>query len=933
MSIAAAFCISGAAGLVFEVVWFHRAGLVLGNSTLSTSIVLASFMAGIAAGNALVGWRGTVVRRPLRVYAALETAVAVSGIGLTYLLPVTAPAVIAALRDAIAAPWLATIVRALTAFAMLAVPATAMGATLPLLVANPQVRGGGFGWTLGRLYGWNTLGAVAGVLVAELVLIPRAGVLGSAWAAGLLNMSAAAVALWLAHRCDSTETATRDRATTIQPPSRGTGRLLSAAFLTGAVLLALEILWFRFLSMFVVNSSLAVALMLAVVLVAIALGGLAAAALIRRAADPRVYLPLTALAAGVILIGSYGAFGRLGGETWTADWYRILWFAAVMTFPVSLASGVLFTLTGDCLERALGDDLRAASRLTVANTVGALLGPLVATFVLLPRFGIEASIFLAALCYFAVALLTLPRPVRAPRFGALMVYVMAAVAGLALLAFPWGLMRRTYLPRSAAKYAGDGSQIVASREGPSETVLLMEQSWLGRPVYYRLVTNGFSMSGTHLTGKRYMRDFLYWPKLLQPAALRRVLVLCYGVGTTVQAATDLKEVASIDVVEISRDVVAMSDVIYPPAERPLEDPRVRLHLEDGRQWLETSRERFDVITGEPPPPLTPGAVNLYSREFFRLVYDHLADGGTATYWLPVAQNGAHDVAPIIKAFCAVFDDCSLWNGTPFDWMLVGTRRSDGAPDLQAIAAAWNDPVLGPRLREVGFERPEQVGATFLGDAAYLNQLTAAADPLTDDHPRRILPGGGGALTADPGDRAASQRFLAVLDTDRAQRAFTNSPFIQKRWPAALLAATLPEFDHQRLINRVMLESADPLGQIEALDALLTTTTLRRLPLWMLGSNDVLQAIADTGNDGTGMVEYQTGVRALAIRNYTAAANNFAASEKRGVEAPALLPLRVYALCRAGRLEDARHLANGVRTSGESERHFWAWMKSTFDVAP
>jgi predicted membrane-bound spermidine synthase len=932
MSVAAAFCISGAAGLVFEVVWFHRAGLVLGTSTLSTSIVLASFMAGIAAGNALIGWRRGIVRRSLRSYAVLEIAVAISGISLTYLLPAAAPLVIAVVRRVGGSPGIASVVRALTALLVLAVPATAMGATLPLLVANPQVRGGGFGWTLGRLYGWNTLGAVVGVLAAELLLIPSIGVLGSAWLAGVLNISAAAFALWLARRGQRSEAEARGETAIAKRPADRTGRLLAAAFLAGAALLALEVVWFRFLSMFVVNSSLAVALMLAAVLVAIAIGGLAAAALLRRA-DRGVYLPMTALAAGVILIGSYSAFRLLGGDTWTADWYRIVWFTGVMTFPVSLASGVLFTLTGDQLDRALGDDLRAASRLTVANTVGAMLGPLVATFVLLPALGIEASMFVFALCYVAIALLTLPGPIRGWRSSAPLVGVLAAAAVVALAGFPWGLMQRTYFPRSAAKYAGDGSRIVASREGPSETVLLMEQSWMGHPVYYRLVTNGFSMSGTHLTGKRYMRYFLYWPRLLQPAPPRRVLVLCYGVGTTVQAATDLKEVGSIDVVEISRDVIAMSDVIYPAGDRPLQDPRARLHLEDGRQWLETSAERFDVITGEPPPPLTPGAENLYSREFFQLVYDHLADGGTTTYWLPVAQNGAHDVAPIIRAFCDVFDDCSLWNGTPFDWMLVGTRRSVGAPDAGAFAGAWNDPVLGPRLREVGFERPEQIGATFLGDASYLKELTAATEPLTDDYPRRILPGGRASLLADPADRAASARFLAVIDTVRARQAFQASPFIQKHWPAALAAATLPEFDHQRLINHVMLESADPLAQIDALDALLTTTTLRRLPLWMLGSNDALQSIADTGNDGTGLVEYQTGVRALAIRNYQAAANNFAAAEKRGLSAPTLRPLRVYALCRAGRVEEARQAAHGAPTVSDNERHFWTWMKSTFDVAP
>src|SRR3954452_4721653 len=136
MSIAAAFCISGAAGLVFEVVWFHRAGLVLGNSALSTSIVLASFMAGIALGNALVGWRGGTVRRFLRTYALLECAVAISGIGLTYLMPAIAPLVIATVHGVVASPWLADAVRAVTALVILAIPATAMGATLPLLVAS-----------------------------------------------------------------------------------------------------------------------------------------------------------------------------------------------------------------------------------------------------------------------------------------------------------------------------------------------------------------------------------------------------------------------------------------------------------------------------------------------------------------------------------------------------------------------------------------------------------------------------------------------------------------------------------------------------------------------------------------------------------------------------------------------------------------------------
>src|SRR5262249_1217533 len=158
---------------------------------------------------------------------------------------------------------------------------------------------------------------------------------------------------------------------------------------------------------------------------------------------------------------------------------------------------------------------------------------------------------------------------------------------------------------------------------------------LDEPVYNRLVTNGFSMSGTAVPGMRYMRYFVYWPMVLHRGPIRRALVVCYGVGVTARAALDLPAAESIHIAEISRDVGAMSDTIYPP-NPPLGDPRVRLHIDDGRQFLETTATRFDLITGEPPPPRTPGAVNIYSREFFQLVHDRLADGGIATYWLPVA---------------------------------------------------------------------------------------------------------------------------------------------------------------------------------------------------------------------------------------------------------------------------------------------------------
>jgi spermidine synthase len=233
---------------------------------------------------------------------------------------------------------------------------------------------------------------------------------------------------------------------------------------------------------------------------------------------------------------------------------------------------------------------------------------------------------------------------------------------------------------------------------PLETILLMQRKWLGEPVYTRLVTNGFSMSGTNVSALRYMRYFVYWPLAVHRGLLRNVLVICYGVGVTAGAARDIPDVETIDVVDISRDVVAMSDVLYTTDAHPLHDPRVRVHVEDGRQFLQSTPRRFDLITGEPPPPRTPGAVNIYTREYFQLVFDRLADNGIATYWLPVGRpDPGTNVNAIVAAFCDVFADCSLWNATPYDLMLAGTRGTPGPIAEDDFVRPWTPPALRTRL--------------------------------------------------------------------------------------------------------------------------------------------------------------------------------------------------------------------------------------------
>ncbi|MDR1988809.1 MAG: hypothetical protein LBQ09_01105, partial [Acidobacteriaceae bacterium] len=710
---------SGAAGLIFQTVWFYRAALVLGASVWAVTLVLVSFMAGLALGNLLAGQFAARVRRLLIGYAGLEVFVAVSGLAVTLLLP----------RFSALGPTAAVV----ASLAMLAVPATAMGVTLPCVVASVADPARAFGGVLGRLYGVNTLGAVVGVLVAEFVLIGHFGVMGSSVAAALCNVTAAALAWSVAGGRRHARAA--DEAHAVIRSSRRVLLWLGCAALSGVTMLALEVIWFRLLTLYVLSTSDAASVMLAAVLTGIGAGGLLGGWLSRHGATRQI--PLLFLLAAAATMGTYLAFDPLTAGTQVGDWRTLVWFASCLTLPNALLSGVLFTLLGEACHDEVPRAAQATAWLTLANTIGAIGGAAAGVLVLLPRFGMETSVRGLAVVYVlagvmaAMALRPLPRSMRVvlPSLGCVVVAL--------TVAFPSGWATSRYFARAAAPYAADGSRIIATRQGALETIFLMEQQWMGKPVYQRLVTNGFSMTGTALPGLRYMRYFAYWPMFVHDGPIQKALLLCYGAGVTAGAVLQIPSLQSLDVAELSADMVAMSDVIYTPDRHPLRDPRVRLHIEDGRRFLTTTRERFDLITGEPPPPRTPGAANIYTREYFSLMYDRLADGGIATSWRPVARpEPGTDVDTIIRAFCEVFENCTLWNATPSDFMLAGSRAATTMATMtrRTMSAFWQVPALQASLREVGFERPEQIGATFLGDAEYLRALTANTPPLVDDFP-------------------------------------------------------------------------------------------------------------------------------------------------------------------------------------------------------
>jgi len=612
------------------------------------------------------------------------------------------------------------------------------------------------------------------------------------------------------------------------------------------------------------------------------------------------------------------AFGSLPRSfEWRSalSWIEILEVAVPLMFPVSFLSGVLFTSIGEALYREWPGETRAAGFLTLANTIGAMSGSLAAGFVLLPDLGVDASIRLISAAYGGIALVLGVGAARRELAGnarTLAIFAMGCALLAAVVLFPGDLMRTRYVAYPIQRFLPEWKPIEI-REGLTETIIYLRDDALGETLAYRLLTNSHSMSSTVTRDARYMKLFVYWPVAVHPAP-NSALLIGYGVGVTAKALHDTHALETIDIVDPSRDILEMNRHVYPdPADYPLDDPRVTVHIEDGRYFLQTTDRHFDIITGEPPPPNLAGVVSLYTVEYFALVRDRLEQGGIATYWLPVHNLSERDAKVIARAFCSVFDDCTLWTGSGLDWMLVGTRNARGPVSAAQFARQWEDPSVGPELRALGFESPEQLGALFLGGRDYLLSVSHDVEPLTDAYPKRLSE----TLVAP------KERFLRWMDTRAARERFERDPVVARLWPASTRAATLAAFAEQDAYNRVLNFRLDSLDYLPEIHRWITQTRLETLPLWYLGSDQNDQraaARAWAAGHRNPEIDFHLGASALSRREFASAVTHFQSAGESGRHAEISELLEVYALGLDGRCERAQALA-GERDLGlgRSER--------------
>lgn len=818
------FFLSGMAALIYQVVWVRSLTLVFGGSHQAVAAVLAIFMAGLGFGGYLIGRRVDGVRRPLALYGALELGIAASALGVMALLRVYPAVYVVLARGGDESTLYLTVVRTLFSIVALGVPTVLMGGTLPVLSRLVASGPAGLARPLSFLYGLNTLGAVVGAVLAGFVLLRLYSVSATLYAAVAVNVLIGALSFWLQARRPPgpADAAPGPAVTGDAAPGRSTSfaaaLVLGGIGVSGFCALGYEVLWTRILTVAVGASVYGFTVMLVAFLVGIALGSEAYGLVAARAGPEDVRRRRAIVWFGLVqLVIGLGAFVvtvsirdvpvnavRLqalfsgGGATSFAIrvWSSFALAFVYMVIP-AFFMGAAFPLAGEIHathRRSVGP---AVGEVLAANTLGAILGASISGFALIYLVGIETSLYLLHALNIGMGLVVLASlrtswRLPAVAAGVTLVSVMVlAVKPLHVWDTTYFAIFRSNQPEAFAtpamvREAVENTDVLYYAEGVESIVSVVRVKG-GSQAF---ITNGRVESSTDLKEQQCVLTLGHLPMLLA-ARPRHVLVVGLGTGMTLGATTAHPDVERVTLVELEPKVMGVARTFANYNHRVLDDPRLRTVFNDGRNFLMTTRETFDVITADPIHPWFRGAGYLYTTEYFRLAATRLNPGGVMTQWLPIYELTPADLRSIVRTFQQHFRHTLLWL-THYDAELVGSNAPlviDEAELARRIAV----PAVADDLRRVAMGSAADFLSYFVMGTEGMARFSQDAVLNTDD--RLYLEFSAPFSIASPAVMGANVRALdAHRESLLPYLAPASTPAAredqQRRWEAAQRAGTI-----------------------------------------------------------------------------------------------------------------------------------------------
>jgi len=728
------FVVSGFTGLIYESIWSHYLKLFLGHAAYAQTAVLAIFMGGMALGSWLVARYCSRLRNLLWGYLLVE--------GLTGLLGLLFHRVFVALTELS----FTTVIPALPAglpinaykwalaTVLLLPQSVLLGMTFPLISGGiirrwPERAGE----TLATLYFTNSLGAAIGVLVSGFVLIGLVGLPGTTLTAGLLNM-VLALAVWLAvRRAPEPPPQASLPAAAAAPPDRAARWFVLAAFLTGAAAFMYELGWIRMLSLVLGSTTHSFELMLSAFIFGLAFGGLYVRKRIERISDPETHL-----GAIMVVMGALAALTLPAGNvmfefmawamrafTHTGDGYLAFnvlsqTIAVLIMVPATFCAGMtLPLLTHALLRRGAGE--QAIGTIYAVNTLGAIVGVLLAIHLLIPLLGIKGVILTGALIHVALGVSRV-RPRELPR-PLTVIGIAASVAVVAVVLVAGGLDPRRVVSsvyRTGIPVVPGSVAVPYLRDGKTATVSLSETDgmmWIatnGKPDAAIQVGPGAATSdeGTMVLAAAI-------PLSLHVGA-RRIANIGFGSGLTTHLLLASPALERLDSIEIEPLMVeAARQGFGSRIHNVFEDPRSHIIYEDAKTFFAASREPYDLIVSEPSNPWVSGVASLFSDEFYARIVGYLRPDGLFVQWIQSYETDLSVVASVAKALSRHFGTYVLYNMDDTGVLIVAGRATQ-LPPMDGRILQW--PLMRTELDRVGVQSVRDLQQRLIGDGHTLGPL-------------------------------------------------------------------------------------------------------------------------------------------------------------------------------------------------------------------
>ncbi len=704
------FLVSGSTGLIYETLWIRILSLGVGSTSSSMSLVLSIFFLGLALGSFLSGKYSYKIQNPLKAYGILELIIGLYASVLVFPL-IQLHKLIALLPLSGSLTFLGVFIKFLVVGALLILPTVCMGATFPLLVKIFLNKERTLGKYVGLLYALNTFGAVIGAFATGYLLVPAFGVLSSNYLAAFLNLVVAATALYLSRQKEFSNTQKEERTSVFEKGSLNfrSSLILFSTFVCGFVSISCEVIWNKYLNIFLGTNIYGIGLVLALFLLGIALGSLVLSQFIDRVQNKFSLFVWLLLLSGLTLLCSSLLLNKAPElsivlQAYTKGYVSLLTMKTfvvtmILLLPTSIF-GMLFPLSITLLTTSTKNAPGVLGMAYAVNTVGAILGSYVTGIFLIPVFGSSFALCTSLIlsCVLLVLLCFSIEEQKSQRILLVvftLVFAIVAVKGSSLeyknlikSAYQQSGYKisekqpaiKDYLQVALRPYSDAHEEFKLIIEGETAVISLSHDPADGENYrnFYRLKTSGLNESVYNMQNleelPKYEALIAFLPYLFSKAP-KQAFVVGYGGGFTVDFLTET-DLRKVNVVELEKGILKAADYVYQGNNPLLTRKNLNLKVEDARYVLAAKLNGpQDIIISQPSHSWLSGAANLFTQEFFEVVKDNLAEQGIFSQWLNLYNMDVTVLQSILKTFYTVFPHGAVFTQLgDQEMVLIGSKR-------------------------------------------------------------------------------------------------------------------------------------------------------------------------------------------------------------------------------------------------------------------